>query len=236
VTGDNQATKLRIDDGMPLLQRLARHMLRRYRDLIEHDELVSIGYEGLCAAARTFDPSYGVPFQRYAWRRIHGFMMNRVHKRVQYAYAQRMQEAGSQAVTLLDDAGKATDTDASQQQTLTTYCDAVAAAMAISGMGMETAAMATSALQAEEALRLDRLRAMLRQALSTIDDELAQIVVAHYAEDKQLKQIAADAGVSYRTMRRRHNQALVALGRAIRAQHAGADETVLAATADCAGA
>jgi RNA polymerase sigma factor (sigma-70 family) len=215
VTRSDEAVKLLVDDGLPLLHRIARHVFRRYNDLVDYDELVSIGYEGLHAAARTFDSGFGVPFQRYAWRRIHGFIMNRVNKHIEYAYAARMREAGSQAVALLDDAGTPSDDDARQTRSLTQYCDAVAAAMAMSGAA--SGAMATAGIEVDDAMHLRDLSAQLDVALGEIDDAQAHLLRAHYQGGVELKQLAGELGVSYRTIRRRHNEALHALGSAIRA-------------------
>ncbi len=202
----------RIDLGLPLIARIARHVHRRYGDLAERDELLSIGYEGLCAAARSFDPSFGVPFERYAWRRIQGFMLNKLHRQVRHAY--------------LTPRSACDDRDPEAFADLRAYCDAVAAGVAMSLMGSETGAWATT--DPEQALDRSRLRSMLRRALGRIDPELARLAVAHATHDEQLKHIAAQSGMSYRTVRRRHRRALVELGKAIRAEHgaAGVCETV----------
>lgn len=201
----------RLDQGMPLIARIARHLRRRYGDVAEHDELVSIGYEGLCAAARTYDPSFGVPFERYAWRRIRGHMLNKVHRQLRHAYL------APRRSMMPDDPEVAGDSDAICFGDLRAYCDAVAAGVAMRLMGSETGAMATT--DPEQALDRARLRAMLCRALGSIDPELARVAVAHATQDQQLKHIAEQSGTSYRTVRRRHRRALIELGKVIRAEH-----------------
>jgi RNA polymerase sigma factor for flagellar operon FliA len=209
------AVELRVSDGLPVLHRHARRLAGRYRGLIDEAELVSAGYVGLLEAAERFEPSFGVPFQRFAWYRIDGAMMDVVRRFTQTKSAYR--ETGRQAVTLLDDPGDVLRDDEHRHRAwITEYCDAVFAAMAAGVVSESTAAHGTGHGEA------DRGRSptahLLRDALAGLAPEQALLLQRHYLEGVQLKDYAREAGMSYATARRRHQEALLALGAAFRAR------------------
>lgn len=211
----DSAMELRINDGLPLLNRHARQLHRRYRDIIELEELVSHGYVGLRQAAESFDASRGVPFLRYAWYRVDGEMRRAVQQQVRAAM--RAREAGRQAVTLLgDDADVLHDDDQRHRRRLTEYCDAVFAAMLAGAVGQASGAVGGGYEHAAEDLDLREATSYLTQALESVDAEEAAIVRRHYYEGEQLRAIAADLGMSYATARRRHQSALTSVGQALR--------------------
>lgn len=51
-------------------------MRKRLPSYVNADDLISAGMTALVMAARSFDPSLGVPFNRYAARRIHGALLD----------------------------------------------------------------------------------------------------------------------------------------------------------------
>src|SRR5579862_2039713 len=61
---------------MDLVDVAARQMTRSVARTVTLDDLRSFGHEGLLQAARTFDPSRGVPFRRWANVRIRGAMID----------------------------------------------------------------------------------------------------------------------------------------------------------------
>jgi RNA polymerase sigma factor for flagellar operon FliA len=61
---------------LPLIQTIARRLVRRLPPSVEVDELVSIGVLGLMDAQQRFDASKGVPFKSYAELRIKGQMLD----------------------------------------------------------------------------------------------------------------------------------------------------------------
>lgn len=61
---------------LPLVQALARRMHRRLPQNVELDDLVSAGMLGLLEASAKFDPSKNVDFSSYAYRRIHGAIVD----------------------------------------------------------------------------------------------------------------------------------------------------------------
>ncbi len=68
----------RFSSGLPLVDIIARQILRTLGGVAELDELLSFGREGLWDAARRFDESRGVPFRGYANFRVRGSIIDGV--------------------------------------------------------------------------------------------------------------------------------------------------------------
>ena len=66
----------RIEEGLELVDILARGMRRQLGPDVNVDDLASSGREALLGAARNFDPDRGIPFRRWAALRIRGGMID----------------------------------------------------------------------------------------------------------------------------------------------------------------
>ena len=65
-----------VRDNLDLVRKLVAQMARRIPAYVSRDDLMSAGMAGLAMAARQFDSSRGVPFERYAVTRIRGAMID----------------------------------------------------------------------------------------------------------------------------------------------------------------
>lgn len=66
----------RIARHMPLVRRLAYHLISRLPASVEVDDLIQAGLIGLMEAARNFDADAGVQFETFAGQRIRGAMLD----------------------------------------------------------------------------------------------------------------------------------------------------------------
>lgn len=66
----------RVAQYMPLVRRIAYHLISRLPASVEVDDLYQVGLIGLMEAARNFDPNAGVLFETYASQRIRGAMLD----------------------------------------------------------------------------------------------------------------------------------------------------------------
>lgn len=66
----------RVTQHIPLVRRLAYHLVSRLPASVEVDDLFQVGLIGLMEAARSFDPAAGVMFETFASQRIRGAMLD----------------------------------------------------------------------------------------------------------------------------------------------------------------
>ncbi|MDR3414155.1 MAG: RNA polymerase sigma factor FliA [Formivibrio sp.] len=66
----------RVAEHMPLVRRLAYHLIGRLPASVDVDDLIQVGMIGLMEAARSFDVSAGVQFETFASQRIRGAMLD----------------------------------------------------------------------------------------------------------------------------------------------------------------
>ncbi len=61
---------------VPLVQRLAHHMIAKLPANVELDDLIQVGMIGLADALSRYEPSQGVQFETFATQRIRGAMLD----------------------------------------------------------------------------------------------------------------------------------------------------------------
>lgn len=213
----------RIAEAMTMVERVADWLGSRYRGTLERDELVSLGYEGLVQAARRFEASMGVPFEGYAWSRVHGAMMSAIAKEISFHRFAR--EAGYKVMeTLRDEGNVLSDSDQAHQKKLDEFTGSVLAAMLTGMVRSGSSPLALSPEGANEA-REEYTRAVtvLGRTMAKLPDAEQHILKRHYYEDKLLKEIAGELNLSYATIRRRHHEALRRLGLELRRADVGQD-------------
>src|SRR5262249_53885462 len=107
-----------------VVQRLARRLGRRYRDICSEDDLAGAGELGLAQAARLFDPSLGVTFEVFAWSRVHGAMMRWVRR--EFAHARAAREGAYRMTELArDEVDPWNDGEAEHRARLERFSDAL---------------------------------------------------------------------------------------------------------------
>ena len=65
-----------VEQYLPLVKHIARQVMNRLPDDVEHGDLVAAGVFGLLGAIDAFDLSRGVRFQSYSGRRIRGAIVD----------------------------------------------------------------------------------------------------------------------------------------------------------------
>lgn len=184
-----------------VLQRLPRHVCR--------DDLVSAGMAALAAAARSFDPSFGVPFPRFAVRRIRGAILDELRaadwaSRSVRTKARQRDLAHDVLCTRLGRTPTAAELAAEMGV-------AVAELDAMDGDVHRAVVLSVDALQDEgvaeavlprtsatpEAVLLDRERvAYLHAAIDALPERLRAVVTGYFLEDRPMKEMAEEFGVT----------------------------------------
>jgi RNA polymerase sigma factor FliA len=76
--GDNQELSRLIEQHLPLVKHIVFQVAVHFPRHVDRDELARAGALGLVEAARRFDASRGVPFDRFAAQRIRGAILDAV--------------------------------------------------------------------------------------------------------------------------------------------------------------
>ncbi|MBL9028593.1 MAG: sigma-70 family RNA polymerase sigma factor [Myxococcales bacterium] len=208
-----------VEAALPVVQAIARRTHRRFREVPIAD-FVSLGHEAAVEAARTFNPKLGVPFERFAVARISGAMIREgtsehfgnLHVIVKKAISAEVEPPPSELS--LDEALDDT-TDKARART-------------VAWIRRETAGMFLSALAETDALqegledRLtraeshERTEAALKNAIKRLAKEDRLLVRRHYRDGATFDTIAAELGVSRRTVVRMHDRIKTELGDRLR--------------------
>jgi RNA polymerase sigma factor for flagellar operon FliA len=208
----------RVQEGMPLVDMLARQLRRQLGTSLDLDDLASAGREGLLSAARKFDPSFGVPFRRWANLRIKGAMLDAV--RSQSALPRRIYdrlraiEAADRVTEVAVEEGAAAPatTPESADERIGSYLAGIATAVALgllsesSGPDPENAKDRTESAE-DQLVRLDML-AKIRGAIERRPDAEKQLLVRHYFDGITFEEAAKELGLSKSWASRLHTRAI----------------------------
>jgi RNA polymerase sigma factor for flagellar operon FliA len=203
----------------------ARQVHRRLAtSVVTADDLRSFGREGLLRAARTFDPSHGVPFRRWANLRIRGAMIDgvrqwgslprRIYRELRsMAAADRLQEVYDE-----EDSANPTTTREAADARMTSYLSGLAAAMAIGSISShkEGPEPAVSDDTPEQLAMLAELVARVKAVLPSLPEAERTLVEKHYFGEETLDAAAASLGLSKSWGSRLHARAIESIGRLLR--------------------
>ncbi len=67
-------------DYLPLVKRIATHLIARLPPSVQLDDLIQVGMIGLLDAANNFDSGHGAQFETYAVQRIRGAMLDELRQ------------------------------------------------------------------------------------------------------------------------------------------------------------
>ncbi|HEC25047.1 MAG TPA: FliA/WhiG family RNA polymerase sigma factor [bacterium] len=76
----NQGSKKLIEENYNLVNKVANFMMMKFNGIVDRDDLIDMGIEGLIDAAVKFDPSKNENFKFYAITRIKGSILDGVRK------------------------------------------------------------------------------------------------------------------------------------------------------------
>ena len=182
-------------------QRLPRHVCR--------DDLVSAGMSALAAAARTFDDSLGVPFARFAALRIRGSIIDALRsadwasrsvrtkaRRRDVAYdalCARLRRTPTPEELAAELGVEVSELDAMEGDL---HRAVVLSVNALEDDGVAESVLPISSMT-PEAVLLERERlAYLHDAVASLPERLRAVVTGYFLEDRAMKDIAEDLGVT----------------------------------------
>lgn len=208
-----------VESALPAVQTIARRTHRRFPE-VPIGDFVSLGHEAAVEAARTFNPSLGVPFERFAVARISGAMI----RDATHEHFGGLHILIKKAVTADVDAPPS---ELSLDEALDDTAEK-ARERAVAWARRETAGMFLSALAAtvegtedlEDRVQrieaFERTEAALKSAIAKLPKDERRFIRRYYRDGATFDTIARELGVVKRTVTRMHDRIKTELGERLR--------------------
>jgi RNA polymerase sigma factor for flagellar operon FliA len=219
----------RITRHMPLVRRLAYHLISRLPASVEVDDLIQAGLIGLMEAARNFDPDAGVQFETFAGQRIRGAMLDTLREadwlpRQVRRNMREIETALHRAEQRLGRAPGEGDVAAELGVPLEEYQDMLGDARGHQLIHLDDFEsddddhhglldLFASDTEADPARKLDDhgFRAELIAGIDALPEREKLVMALYYDEELNLKEIGAVLGVSESRVCQLHSQAIARL-------------------------
>ncbi len=209
-TASPAAVEELIGGHLALVGHIAREASSRLPRHLDTDDLTGAGALALVQAAHAFDPSFGVPFARFASTRIRGAMIDQMRQRDWATRSVRSRaRALDRAAETLTAALQRTPTDAELAAAGGMSVEEVrairegtdrAVLLSLDPLGGDDGAAATSLQDAaprpDEVLVAAERIGYLRDAMAELPERTRTVVVGYYLEHRPLTEIAEELGVT----------------------------------------
>lgn len=231
---------------LPLVHFEVRAISSRLPGHVYTDDLVSAGMAALAMAARSFDASLGVPFGRYAVRRIRGALLDelrsadwatrslraKVRKRDAVhdelaAQLGRRPTPSEIAAAMSIDVAELERLDADLHSSVVLRLDVITDTVGADSVLPSTADTPEAALIARER------QAYLRDAIEVLPDRLQVVIRGCFFEDRPMRELAEELGVTESRISQMRAEALKMLREGMNAH---LDPTLITEPANSGGA
>lgn len=213
-----------VERGIDLVPGVVAAMTANFPRHVDRAELVRAGSLGVVEAAWRFDPTRGVPFERFVTRRVRGAVLDAVRSS---DWAPRSVRAAARRIELVegallarwgrqpsaDEIGRELGLDGAR-------VERVRAAVARSAIGRfdarpEVADEVIDAAQPEPTAALERaeLLGYLHDAVAALPDRQRRVIVGQFAEGRSSIELAVELGVSRSRVSQLRTEALDELRR-----------------------
>lgn len=205
---------LLIESNLPLVGYLAAETHARATH-IPRDELAAVGALALVTAAEAFNPALGVPFGAYARRRILGAFADEMRSMdwASRGIRKRIKETVAVRDTLTAGLGRtATVSEVSTAMGLAKQVVIEAlgdAARIVTTLDDPSARDVVAEIPLpEESAILGERREVLEQAVAALPERMRHIVQAVYFDERPVKEVAAELGVTHSAVSQQRSEAI----------------------------
>lgn len=217
---------------LPVVRFVVNDIAARLPRFVDRDDLMSAGMLGLTEAARSFDSSRGVPFDAFARTRIRGAVLDELRRRdpLSRRARHRGNNVSRKTAELQSRLGRV-PTEAEVADALGIACTVVRQASGdlARAASMERAVCVTTLADTIVGQLVDdsnpltqvlegELRGYLVDAVAVLPERLRHVVLAHFFDERELRDIAAELGVSASRISQMRAEALILLRDGINAQ------------------
>jgi len=221
---------------LPLVRRLATHMIAKLPPNVELDDLVQVGMIGLTEALSRYEASQGVQFETFATQRIRGAMLDELRNGDWMSRSSRKgQKDIERAIHRLEQTlGRSPlESEIAQEMgmelqeyqqllgkvrgTQLLYLEDLSRGSGDEADDFLDRHLADQQLDPASLLRSERLRSALVQAITQLPEREQYVMGMYYEQDMNLKEIAAVLGVTESRVCQLHSQAIARLRAKMRA-------------------
>ena len=198
-----------VREHLPLVHYAVADMASRLPKHVSRDDLVSAGMAGLAQAARSYDPSRGIRFDRYASGRIRGALLDELRScdwasRTVRTKARRVNEASEALTATLGrppTSSELADHLGCERREVETNAADVHRAMVLNYDSLFTDAtaeeMLASTAPTPDDIILERERkAYLIDAVAALPERLRRVVIGYFFEERSMADLGDELGVS----------------------------------------
>ncbi|CAB4728480.1 unannotated protein [freshwater metagenome] len=238
-----QVTAL-IEEHLPLVSHVVFQVAVNFPRHVEREELARAGALGLVEAAKRFDESRGVPFNRFAAQRIRGAIIDAVRAadwaprsvralarsldQAELDLANRLGRAPSVAETATELGISRAELDRLRDRMFRSVVLAFDSLLGSSDdeeLTLVDVLTDRSSVEPSEELEARELRAYLRDAVHLLPERHRIVVVGYFIEERTSTELAAFMGVTESRVSQMRSEALAMLKDGIEAQYSD-DESV----------
>jgi RNA polymerase sigma factor for flagellar operon FliA len=229
-----------IEAHLPLVKHIVFQVAVHFPRHVDRDELARAGALGLVEAARRYDESRGVPFDRFAAQRIRGAILDAVRAadwapRSVRTLARRLESVEQRLATELGRVPSAnemasalgmTDAELARLQDRLFRSVVLALEHEVNDAGEEDLTLVDvlrdrSVVEPLEELETRELHAYLRDAVNLLPERHRLVVVGYFLEGRTSQELARFLGVTESRVSQLRSEALTMLKEGIEAQYAG---------------
>ena len=221
---DKRAEEDLVRGHLPLVHYAVAEVASRVPRHVSRPDLVSAGMIGLAQAARSYDSSRGIAFDRYASQRIRGALLDELRSR---DWASRTVRARARTVSAATDQltsslGRApTKEEVAERagmavQAVDDLADDVSRAVVLNydsllASGEGEAVLPSDTLTPEATLIERERKAYLIDAVATLPERLRRVIVGYFFEELPMLVLAEELGVSESRISQMRSEALALL-------------------------
>ena len=223
-----------IRQHVPLVRRIAHHMIAKLPPNVELDDLIQAGMMGLADALSRYEAAQGVQFETFATQRIRGAMLDELREGDWMSRSSRKSQKDiEQAVHRLEQKlGRSpleSEIAAEMGMALAEYQSLLGKVRGTQLVYLEDMThgeeddgfldrhVADSGADPVELLRDQRLKVSLVNAIKSLPEREQHIMGMYYEHDMNLKEIAAVLGVTESRVCQLHSQSIARLRAKMRA-------------------
>jgi RNA polymerase sigma factor FliA len=213
---------------MPLVQRMAHHMMAKLPPSVQVDDLIQVGLMGLSEALTRFEASQGVQFETFASQRIRGAMLDELREGDWMSRGSRKSQKDIEVAMRrlehrLGRVPRESEIATEMGMSLPDYQELLGKVKGtqlvyledMSGDDGDDSFLDRHTMDSDadplQMLQDQRLRSALIEAINGLPDREKYIMSMYYEQDMSLKEIAAVLGVTESRICQLHSQSIARL-------------------------